>query len=46
MRTFIDAIQGVYLGWNTAGRISDAGDASRYRAMFCKQRDPYVCFLR
>jgi hypothetical protein len=24
MRTFIAAIQGVYLGWNTAGRIHDA----------------------
>ena len=23
MRTFIDAIQGVYLGWNAAGRITD-----------------------
>jgi hypothetical protein len=28
MRTFIGGIQGVYLGWNTAGRISDAGDAA------------------
>jgi hypothetical protein len=24
MRTFIGAIQGVYLGWNTAGRITHA----------------------
>jgi hypothetical protein len=24
MRTFIGAIQGVYLGWNTAGRITRA----------------------
>jgi hypothetical protein len=30
MRTFIGAIQGVYLGWNTAGRINHAGDAAAW----------------
>jgi hypothetical protein len=28
MRTFIAAIQGVCLRWNTTGRINHAGDAA------------------
>jgi hypothetical protein len=28
MRTFIGGIQGVYLGWNTADRITHAVDAA------------------
>jgi hypothetical protein len=30
MRMFIAAIQGVYLGWNTAGRIPDAVAAAAW----------------
>jgi hypothetical protein len=30
MRTFIGAIQGVYLGWNTAGRITHAVAAAAW----------------